>query len=69
MNTKTEKRTSFYVYEYMDSDLRLLKNISAEGTVSPGNYERFNSVKKILCDINWRNIVSGFDVSKLTQMK
>lgn len=52
MNTKTEKRTSFYVYEYMDSDLRLLKNISAQGTVSSGNYEKFNSAKEILYDTN-----------------
>ena len=69
MNVKTEKRSSFYVYEYMDSDLEMLRKISAQGTVSSANYENFNSAKDILCNTNWKSIIPGFDSSKLAQIK
>lgn len=64
MNEKTEKRVSFYVYEYMDSNLTKFAGLAAETTVSPANYSNFNGAKEILCKTNWKSIVPGFDMSK-----
>lgn len=65
MNSQQEKRTAFYVYEYMDSDLNQLKNTFPSGLVSSANYGKFNSAKNILCNTNWKSVVPGFDASKL----
>lgn len=69
MNSQQDKRTSFYVYEYMDSDLSELSKTSAQGTVSSGNYSKFNSAKNILCNTNWKSIVPGFNATKLAGIK
>ena len=68
MNEKTEKRASFYVYEYMDSDLKKLAGLKAETTVSSTNHSNFNYAKEILCNTNWKSLISGFDASKLAKM-
>lgn len=69
MNAQTEKRISFYVYEFMDSDLTKLAATPAKDVVPSNNYGKFNSAKEILCKTNWKNIISGFDASKLAQIK
>lgn len=69
MDYKQNKKTAFYVYEYMDSDLSKLKQLSAQSVVTAANYGDFNNAKKILCNTNWKSIVSGFDVKKLATIK
>lgn len=68
MNQQTEKRTSFYVYEYMDSDLSKMEKLNAKDVVSQVNCEKFNDAKNILCKTNWKSIIPGFNASKLSAM-
>ena len=69
MDVEHNKRISFYVYEYMDSDIDQFKNVSAVGTVSPENYSDFNVAKEIVCGTTWSNFISGFDRTKLEAIK
>ena len=69
MDYKQNKKTSFYIYEYMDSDLTKLKQLSAQGVVTAANYGDFNNAKKILCNTNWKSTVPGFNVAKLAKIK
>lgn len=69
MNRRQDKRTAFYVYEYMDSDLNKFRNTRAEGTVSPENYGKFNEAKEIVCNTNWGEIIPGFNAGKLAGIK
>lgn len=69
MNSQQEKRTAFYVYEYMDGDISKFSKTSAQGTVSSANYAKFNSAKRIVCNTNWKSIVPGFNASKLAGIK
>lgn len=68
MNSQQEKRTAFYVYEFMDSDLSKLKNTAASSVVSSANYSKFNSAKNILCNTDWKSIVPRFDATKLSNI-
>lgn len=65
MNRFQEKRTAFYVYEYMDSDVDQFWNKSPVGSVSSQNYNRFNKAKEIVCSTNWSNCVPGYNKAKL----
>ena len=69
MNRLQDKRTAFYVYEYMDSDLNGFRNTPAQGTVSSGNYGKFDEAKNIVCNTNWGAIIPGFDAGKLAEIK
>ena len=69
MNSNTEKRIAFYVYEYMDSDIDKFSNVSASGTVSSANYSKFNKAKEIVCNTNWSSIVPGYDKTLLANIK
>ena len=69
MNIYQDKRTSYYVYEHMDSDLSKFKLLSAQGYVSDTNYGKFNEAQGIVCDLNWSSLVPNFDVSKLKEIK
>ena len=62
------KRTSYYVYEYMDSNLSKFKKNVASQMVSSRNVTRYQDAQKILCKTNWKSIISGFNVSKLNAM-
>ena len=62
------KRTSYYVYEYMDSNLSKFKKNVASQMVSSRNVTRYQDAQKILCKTNWKSIISGFNESKLNAM-
>ena len=69
MNSLQDKRTAFYVYEYMDSDLAKLKSTLASSVVTDVNYGKFNSAKNILCNTDWKEYVPGFNATKLAEIK
>ena len=62
-----KKRTSFYVYEFMDSNLTDLANTAPE-RVSTGNLSKVNTAKNILCNTNWESKIPNFNRSKLAGM-
>ena len=62
-----KKRTSFYVYEFMDSNLDDFANTAPE-RVSTGNLSKVKTAKNILCNTNWENKVPNFSRSKLAGM-
>ena len=62
-----KKRTSFYVYEFMDSNLEDFANTPPE-RVSTGNLSKVKTAKYILCNIDWENKVPNFSRSKLAGM-
>ena len=63
-----QKRTSYYVYEYMDSNLSRFKKKEASQSVSSVNISRFKDAQKILCKTDWESLISGFKESKLNGM-
>ena len=69
MNRRQEKRTAFYVYEFMDSDLNKFRSTSAAEVVTPENYGKFNRAKEIVCNTNWSAVIPGFSASKLAGIK
>lgn len=68
MNIKQGKRMSFYVYEYMDSDIDKFRNESASG-VSDENRTKFNKAKEIVCNTNWSAIIPGYNKEFLAGIK
>ena len=69
MKWDAEKRTAYYVYEHMDSDLSKFNMKQAEDFVSQPNYGKFDEAKSIVCDTNWEFIVPNFDAVRLAQIK
>ena len=67
LNRYEEKRISFYVYEYMDTDLVQLEQTSA-AEISIGNLAKVETAQRILCGTDWESLISGFDRSKLKGM-
>lgn len=68
MNRKQEKRTAFFVYEYMDSDIEWFYQESAAGSVTAENYGKFNATKNLVHNTNWSSIIPGFNKSKLARI-
>ena len=63
------KKTSYYVYKYMDSPLGNFKKINANAAnLDLRNIPRFQDAQKILCNTNWAGRVSGFSMNKLNGM-
>ena len=63
------KKTSYYVYKYMDSPLNTFKGIDAnKAGLDNRNIPRFQDAQKILCKTNWAGKVSGFNAGKLNGM-
>lgn len=69
MNSQQDKRTAFYVYEYMDTNVDDFYNTSAEEIVTTENYRRFHAAKNIVCGTNWKACVPGYNKTKLAGMK
>lgn len=62
------KKTAFYIYEYMDSDLTKFAQVPLS-SVSSGNQNKLNDAKTILCNTNWESIIPGFSRNKLAAIK
>lgn len=63
------KKTSYYVYKYMDSPLGNFKIINANAIgLDKRNVPRFQDAQKILCNTSWGGKVPGFNMSKLNGM-
>ena len=62
-----EKRISFYVYEYMDSNLEKFYETPVE-KISVENKAKVEHAKEILCTENWEELIPGFDRNKLNAM-
>lgn len=63
-----DKRISYFVYEYMDSDLDYMKQLIPGNIVSYGNIKKFEDAQKILGGTNWEKIIPGFSREKLAAM-
>lgn len=63
-----EKRTAYFVYEYMDSNLEYMAQLEPSKIVSESNIDKFKTAKKILCETNWESIIPGFNHEKLAGM-
>ena len=63
------KRITFYIYEFMDSDLELfVKRNPATVASSTKNQEKVKEAQKILGVTDWSSIIPGFNSKKLADM-
>lgn len=62
------KRISYFVYEFMDSDLDKFSQLNPADEVSQGNMSKFVEAQRILCQTNWKSIYPEFDKEKLAKV-
>lgn len=62
------KRISYFVYEFMDSDLDKFSQLNPADEVSEGNISKFVEAQRILCETNWKSIYPEFDKEKLANV-
>ena len=67
-NRYEEKRTSYYVYENMDSDLTKFGKKKASNYVTSANVNKYKEAQKILYKTDWPDLIPKFKASKLAGM-
>jgi hypothetical protein len=78
-NLNDTKKTSYYVYKYMDTPT--VSAAAGSGSMAFKDYDyttvnvndenkpKFRDAQSIVCSTNWKSIISGYDENKLNMMK